>query len=116
MSVFTEKTWIPASILGASVALAFGVGVFVAGLTGRVDAGDKDRAAIRSELQQGQTATQARMIVVEGKIDGIAKDLTEVATTMRQQSIEFVTAQRMRAWRRKLAHDNPTLLIPEWDD
>lgn len=123
----SSSTWLPASAFIAAVGIAFAVGVKVAGLDGRVDTGEKDRASIRAEVQREHSAiradaqrdqanTQARMAAVEVKIDAMAKDVTDVAATLRAQAADFVTSQKMRAWRRKLAKDNPTILIPEWDD
>ena len=63
---------------------------------------------------QRQVAAEAHMAVVEGKVDGIAKDMNEIVVTLRERSTDFVTAQDFRVWRRQFAKDNPTIPIPEW--
>ena len=107
MNVLTEKTWVSASIMVGAAVAAFWAGMFVAGLSGRVSSVEKD-------VEKDREGARVRMGVVEAKIDGIAIELSGVAASLR--SGDWITAQKMRAWRRKLAHDNPTLLIPEWDE
>lgn len=100
----TPATLIPIGVLVIAIGLTVAATTFVVGTVSRVGVVEKDQAQ-----------SSGRLAGVETKIDAMAKDVAEVALTLRERSNDFVTLKDLKTWRKQLAHDNPTLLIPEVD-
>jgi len=103
VSPISENTSIRAGLVLLALGATVSVTLYFAHLGGRVDRQD-DRSS----------SQEAHMAALDAKLDAIAQSMAEINVTLRERSSDYMTGSDFRAWRRTFAHDNPTLLIPEW--